>query len=355
MAAVTICFVVGACGDASKSANVASTIASSSSASKTASTHAPSPQAKVITEYGQEASPADKQAITALVNRYYAAAAADDGAMACSLIYSPLSESVAEDYGQAPAPASLAGKTCQAVMSKLFRQVPGQPPAVLATTVVTGVRVKGRKAYALLHSKTMPEGYVSVQRELGTWKLGTLIGGALPGTPSPVPPTKGPSKTSPPHFDEPGTPKVKDTNDSDDDPGSNDDEPIIGFGQAASVADKKAITILTKRFYAATSEANGPAICSLIYNVVAEEIPENYENSPEAKGRTCAEIMGKVFAKQHRQIARDRSKLRVTRVRVEGDKGIVIVYLGEHPEPYFLVHRQGAEWKMDRYLITKLP
>jgi hypothetical protein len=241
------------------------------------------------------------------------------------------------------------------VMSKLFRQVPGQPSAVLGATEVTGVRVKGRKGYALLHSRAMPEGDISVERELGVWKVGALIGGALIGSPSPASTSTGPSKTSPPHYDEPGTPKNTDANDGDDDPGSNDDEPVVDFGKAASPADARAITTLVKRFYAATSAANGPGICSLIYNVIAETIPENYENSPEAKGRTCAEIMGKVFAKQHRQVARDRSRLRVTRVRVEGNKGIVIVYLGKHPEPYFLVHRQGSEWKMQRLFITTLP
>jgi hypothetical protein len=347
----------GACGGANKGASLSTTVSSTTTGSTptTASVHGPSPEAKSIAQFGHVASPADRQAITALVKRYYAAAAADDGATACSLIYSPLSESVAEDYGQAPAPASLAGTTCEMVMSKLFRQVPGQPSAVLATTEVTGVRVKGRKGYALLRSKTMPEGDISVERELGTWKVGILIGSALPGTPSPAPASTGPSKTSPPHYDAPGTPKVTDANDGEDDPGSNDDEPVIDFGKAASPGDTRAIATLVKRFYAATSAANGSAICSLIYNVVAESIVEDYENSPEAKGRTCAEIMGKVFAKQHHQIARDRSKLRVTRVRVEGDKGIVIVYLGKHPEPYFLVHRQGAEWKMQRMFITTLP
>jgi hypothetical protein len=355
-AAVAISVVVGACGGANKGANVASSSSSSSTTTSTGpSPHAPSPQAKVITEYGQEASPADKKAITALVKRYYAAAAADDGATACSLIYSPLSESVAEDYGQAPGPASLAGKTCQVVMSKLFRQVPGQPSSVLATTEVTGVRVKGRKGYALLRSKAIPEGDISVERELGTWKVVTLIGGALPGSPTPAPPSTGPSKTSPSHYDEPGTPRIGDANDGDADPGSNDDEPVIDFGQVASAADKQAITRLVKSFYAATSAANGPAICSLIYNVIAETVPENYEQSPGLKGRTCAEVMGKVFAQRRRQTLRDRRKLRVARVRVEGSKGIAMVYLGKHPEPYFLVHRQGAEWKMQRLFITTLP
>ncbi len=358
VAAVTICVVVSACGNANKDANPASTTASNSSTSATVSTHAPSPQAKVITEYGHEASPADKQAITALVNRYYAAAAADDGATACSLIYSPLAESVAEDYGQAPASASLAGTTCQVVMSKLFRQVPGQSSAVLATTEVTGVRVNGRKAFALLRSKAMPQGDIPLQRELGTWKIGTLIGGPLPGAEIKGASTvaaSGPKAIAKSHYEEPGVPIVRDTNDKDDDAGSNDDEPFIDFGNEASTADQKGIATLVKRFYDATASANGPATCLLIYNVVAEAIPENYEQSPEAKGHTCSEVMAKVFARRRTQTIRERRRLKVTRVRTEGAKGVVMVYVGKRPEPYFLVHRQGAEWKMQTMFTIGLP
>jgi hypothetical protein len=355
VAAVVVGIVVGACGSANNGAKVASNAASNPSTSTTASAHSPSPQAKAIVEYGQPASPADKQAITALVNRYYAAAAADDGATACSLIYSPLSESVAEDYGQAPAPASLAGKTCEVVMSKLFRQVPGQPSAVLATTVVTGVRVKGRKAFALLRSKAMPEGDVPLQRELGIWKIGTLIGGPLPGSPSPAPPTTGASKTSIPHFDEPGTPRVKDTNDRDADPGSNDDEPVIDFGQAASAADEKAIVSLVRHFYSATSAADGPAICSLLYDVVAETVTEDYEAIHGLGTTSCGKTLTKMFASRRRQSTRERRILQVTRVRVEGAKGIVSVYVGKYPEPYFLVHRQGGGWRMQTLFSDGLP
>jgi ketosteroid isomerase-like protein len=361
---MTVGMTLGACGKASKGANIASSATVGPSASGTTSTstttspHAPSAQARAITEFGHKASPADRQAITALVKRYYAAAASDDGATACSLIYSTIAESVAEDYGQAPAPASLSGNTCEVVMSKLFRQVPQQPSAVLATTEVTGVRVNGRKGYALLRSKTIPAGDIPLQRELGTWRIGTLIGSALPGTEAAdlaISASSGPKAIAKPHFDEPGVPLVKDANDGEDDPASNDDEPVIDFGHAASAADQKAIALLIRRFYTATSAADGRAICSLVYDVVAETIPEKYEQAPGLKGKTCAEVMSKVFAPLRRQTERDRRKLKVTRVRVEGPRGLVMVYLGKRPEPYFLVHRQGAAWKMQRLSITTLP
>lgn len=352
-AVVALTLVLAACGGSGKGANPASNAASGSSTATTA--HVTSPQAKAIAEYGHEASPADKQAITALVKRYYAAAAADDGATACSLIHSTLSESVAEDYGQAPGPANLRGKTCEVVMSKLFRQLPGQPGPVLAATEVTGVRVEGRKGYALLHSTAIPEGDIAVEREVGTWRVGTLIGGALPGTKAPPPPPGGAKPNTHSNYEDPGTPQVKDTNDGDEDPRSNDDEAVIDYGHAPSSADEQAITSLVKRYYAATSAANGGAICSLIYNVVAETIPESYQASNDAKGSTCAEVMAKVFSHRHPQTARELGRLRVTRVRVEATKGIAMVNTGKRPDQYFLVHRQGPAWKMLTMFPTGLP
>jgi hypothetical protein len=131
-----------------------------------------------ISTYGHEASAADRRTITALVKRYYKAAAEDDGATACSLIYSILAEAVPEDYGQPPGPPALRGKTCAVVMSKLFKRIPGQPSSVLSATEVTGVRVAGRRGFAQLHSSAMPTGEIAVERELGRWKIGSLTGGA---------------------------------------------------------------------------------------------------------------------------------------------------------------------------------
>lgn len=161
----------------SVSTKPASTGTTPSNAGRARSRHQDTGGIGSIETYGHEASAADRRAITTLVTHYYAAAATDDGAKACSLIYSIIAEGIPEDYGQPPGPAALRGKTCAAVMSKLFRRIPGQPAAVLATTRVIGVRVKGRNATVLLHSKAMRVGEIHVERELGTWKIGALIGG----------------------------------------------------------------------------------------------------------------------------------------------------------------------------------
>jgi hypothetical protein len=131
-----------------------------------------------VVAFGSPASTADRLAVTALVKRYYAAGAADDGAKACATMVPSVAQGTPEDYGRAPGPGYLRGaNTCKAVMSLLLEHFNSRfAPAF----DVTGVRVKGDDAYALLGSKTGPASYIILRRERGGWKVNGLLGGPLP-------------------------------------------------------------------------------------------------------------------------------------------------------------------------------
>lgn len=133
---------------------------------------------KMILTYGHAATATEKEAVVAAVERYYAAAAVGDGARGCSTIASSLANAVPEDYGQRAGPTYLrGGKTCQAVLSLLFKHFRSR----LAGTVhVTGVRVAADHALALLGSRTMPASYLYLERMGGAWKVDGLLGEALP-------------------------------------------------------------------------------------------------------------------------------------------------------------------------------
>jgi hypothetical protein len=134
--------------------------------------------------YGYPAGEVDRRAVSKLVEAYYAAAAADDGKAACSLIVSTLARAVAEDYGRPPGPPAIRGNSCHVVLTKLFKRIPGQPASVLARTQVTGVRVYRDRGFALLHSSAMAHGEVAVTREGSRWRLEWLIGREVgPGHP----------------------------------------------------------------------------------------------------------------------------------------------------------------------------
>jgi hypothetical protein len=126
--------------------------------------------------FGHPASAADVRAVTRLVKRYYAAAAAGDGAAACRLIYSVFAEAIREDYGRPPGPPSLRGKTCAAVMSKLLEQLHKRLNLDSATLRVGAVRVELNSGSVRLgFGGAKPDRYVLVHRERGAWKMDLLF------------------------------------------------------------------------------------------------------------------------------------------------------------------------------------
>ncbi|HTA15893.1 MAG TPA: hypothetical protein VK781_13640 [Solirubrobacteraceae bacterium] len=119
--------------------------------------------------YGGEASEADTRAVTAVIRKYYAAAAAEDGQAACQLLYSSLATGLAEGVGGG-------GKTCPAAISVLFKQ---QHSHIVAddvpTMVVISVHAKGNLGLAVLGFRRVPESEILVEREGSSWKIDALF------------------------------------------------------------------------------------------------------------------------------------------------------------------------------------
>lgn len=131
----------------------------------------------VVLTYGHAASSAEQKALTDVVTRYYAAAAAGNGASACSMITSTFVQAIPEDYGQSPGPVYLRGKTCAAVMTLLFKH---EHKRLAAAPEITQVRVGDKQAYVFLGSQAVPASFVTMEREGGVWKVAGLLAQALP-------------------------------------------------------------------------------------------------------------------------------------------------------------------------------
>lgn len=127
--------------------------------------------------YGSAPSPTARQAIVAVAKRYLAAEAAGDGAIACKMLYPVIAAAVTEDYGQAPAPQYLWGKTCPDVMGKLFGH---EQARFRAPVEIVSVRVHRMFARVFLGSSTLPASSLQLHRVRGTWRVGGLIQGQLP-------------------------------------------------------------------------------------------------------------------------------------------------------------------------------
>lgn len=146
----------------------------------------------------------------------------------------------------------------------------------------------------------------------------------------------------------------KDSDDGDNDPESNDDNEILDYGHAANAADKRAITAVLTSYYAAGAADDGPEGCKLLYSLIAETIPEEF-TAPDLRGPTCEVVMSKLFKQHQQQLSADHAALKVTRVRVNGGKGLALLNLGKTPESHMLLHREGAAWRVESLLEGGMP
>jgi len=126
-----------------------------------------------VLDFGHVPGPAEREAITALVTNYYAAAAAGEGAKGCSLLVPFIAESVAESIGHSP---KLRGKTCPVVMSKLFKYNHSELANKSASLKVMRVGVEGDKSLVALEFPTIPEvRQITVRRTGGTWRVLSVL------------------------------------------------------------------------------------------------------------------------------------------------------------------------------------
>ena len=208
LASVTVallCFGISACGSSSKGVGSASQSSSSSAAAtaaaSTSTTPAPdfrkadrdqdndvgAPQDGLeknnnrVLDFGRAAGSSDERAITSLIEGYYAAALAEDGAKACTLLYSTLAEAVPEDYGQSPpSQPYMRGTTCPTVMMLLFKHEHSKLAVLVPLLKVSRVRLKEHHGLVVLQFGKMPERQIPVAREGHIWRVEALLDSELP-------------------------------------------------------------------------------------------------------------------------------------------------------------------------------
>jgi hypothetical protein len=190
--AVLIGLLASGCGSSKRGSDSASSASSSSAAphytkadaDKDNDVGAPYDDAnnKGALNYGRAASPADRQAVTALVTRYYKMALEGDGAGVCSMIILGFAEAIGEDYGEGSAGPSYlkSATTCSGVLDLLLKHLHAQLAVETPRLDVTRVRLIGHRGFAILSFGSMPEREISVAREGHTWKLQAMQDNELP-------------------------------------------------------------------------------------------------------------------------------------------------------------------------------
>jgi hypothetical protein len=131
----------------------------------------------LIQAYGHKANAADYRTAVGFVKRYYASAAAGDGAAVCSMMSPAFAKRVPKEFGSTAGPVYMRGDTCPVVMSRLFKH---DHQKLTTVSEVTGVRVKDGQALVLLGSHTLPASYIYLIRQGGAWQSMDLLATPLP-------------------------------------------------------------------------------------------------------------------------------------------------------------------------------
>jgi hypothetical protein len=135
-----------------------------------------------VRDYGHPVDAMEKRAIVRLVGRYYAAAAADDGPLACSLIYPPFTrgsgiiDALPSNYVPAPGSTVLRGESCAQVATLLFKLNRQQILEESRGVRVVEARVSATRGYVVLRFKVMPERWLTIEREnAGDWRIAAFV------------------------------------------------------------------------------------------------------------------------------------------------------------------------------------
>jgi hypothetical protein len=135
---------------------------------------------------------------------------------------------------------------------------------------------------------------------------------------------------------------------------------VLSFGHDAVPSERRAITALVKRYYAAALAEDGARGCALLYSTLAEAAPEDDSREPGTPAymhgqTTCAGVLHALFHHYHAQLAAELPKLQITSVRLEEHKGFAFLRFGKLPERKISVQRERHTWKMSQIFDEELP
>jgi hypothetical protein len=123
----------------------------------------------------------------------------------------------------------------------------------------------------------------------------------------------------------------------------------LAWSHVVGGVDRRQMTAVLKRYYAAAAAEDGVEACALMYSLFAEEVPE--DESPAAlRGQSCATVAASLFKQRHRELVADNATFRVTLVRVSGRRGLALLKFGNRPERDIRMHREGHRWKVEELL-----
>jgi hypothetical protein len=128
---------------------------------------------------------------------------------------------------------------------------------------------------------------------------------------------------------------------------NDDDSHVLNYGHAASAADERESVALVKRYFALAAMGDGAQACGLLVPLLAETVAEQDGSSPRLPGRTCGAVVSRLFVRDHRVLAEKNAHLKVLKVRVDGEKALILLDFTEIPEVRQILERRvDGTWKL---------
>jgi hypothetical protein len=124
-----------------------------------------------------------------------------------------------------------------------------------------------------------------------------------------------------------------------------DDSSVLAFGHAASSVERREIAALVKRYYAMSAARNGAGACTLlsatVKRLLRDPAAQHYDS-----GRTCGQVMTKIFAMNPNELRVIAATVRVTAVRIAHAEAFAVLAFAAQPPHWMLVVRERGGWKI---------
>jgi hypothetical protein len=136
-------------------------------------------------------------------------------------------------------------------------------------------------------------------------------------------------------------------------PNDSDGDAHPTYGPAPSTAERAAIVALIKRYYAAAASGRDAEACAMLDPLLAEATVEEHaagKGSRSPRGRTCAQLLAKIFAQHDRELREDVASLQVGWIQLQvrqRRRAVALVRFGPTRERIVDLHRGPGTWQME--------
>lgn len=165
------------------------------------------------------------------------------------------------------------------------------------------------------------------------------------------------------HMRAPMRPGIEDAYDGDDGAfrgtEEGDDVEVQEYGKPSDAAEIRAARAFVGAYFGAALREDGAAGCALLEPAVARDLGGSYEKpGPQhyLQGKTCPEVMRKLFVHRHRLIVAEASRVEITAVRhTPGTMFVLLAFRGVREPRMMGIAQLGSDLRLEAVQDSPYP